>query len=245
MVRLIALLAASTALAACAAHEVPAPVVAPAAAEPVSVVPSAVPAPKPQYGSFGFDTARMDTSITPGDDFYLYANGTWLKNTPIPSDKSNYGAFSVLADLSQQRVRDILDEAKGDPQSRIGMAYSSFLDEAAVEAKGLTPIAPWLGQIRALKSRGGYAALQGEAARDGIGGLFGGGVTQDDRNTDIYITALGQGGLGMPDRDMYLLNEPNLVSLRAAYLDHLTKMLTLAGETNAAARAKAILDFET
>jgi putative endopeptidase len=245
MLRLISFLAATTALAGCAAHVVPATAVAPAPAEAAIVEPAAPPAPKPQYGSFGFDTAGMDTAVTPGDDFYRYSNGTWLKNTPIPSDKSNYGAFSVLADLSQQRVRDILDEAKGDPNSRIGMAYTSFLDEAGVEAKGLTPIAPWLGQIRALKGRGGYAALQGEAARNGIGGLFGGGVTQDDRNTDVYITALGQGGLGMPDRDMYLLNEPNLVSLRAAYLDHLTKMLTLAGETNAAARAKAILDFET
>ena len=94
------------------------------------------------------------------------------------------GSFSVLQDLSQQRVRDILDAAKDDPTSRIGMAYSSFLDEAGVEAKGLAPIQPWLDQVRALKSRGGYAALEGEAARNGVTGLFGGGVTQDDRNTD-------------------------------------------------------------
>ena len=245
MLRLISFLAATTVLAGCASHAVAPAAVAPAPAEAAMVEPVAPPAPKPQYGSFGFDTAGMDSSVAPGDDFYQYSNGTWLKNTPIPSDKSNYGSFSVLADLSQQRVRDILDEAKGDPASRIGMAYSSFLDEAGVEAKGLTPIEPWLGQIRGLKSRGGYAALQGEAARNGITSLFGGFVTQDDRNTDVYITALGQAGLGMPDRDMYLLNEPNIVSLRAGYLDHLTKMLALAGETNAAARAKAVLDFET
>jgi putative endopeptidase len=245
MLRLISLLAASTVLAGCATHEVPA-AVALAQAEATAVAePAPPPAPKPQYGSFGFDTAGMDPSVAPGDDFYQYSNGTWLKNTPIPSDKSNYGSFSVLADLSQQRVRDILDEAKSDPNSRIGMAYSSFLDEAGVEAKGLTPIQPWLDQVRGLKSRGAYGALEGEAARNGITGLFGGFVTQDDRNTDVYITALGQGGLGMPDRDMYLLNDPNMVSLRAGYLDHLTKMLTLAGEANAAARAKAILDFET
>lgn len=244
MARLIAFLAATTAPAGCAAHDASAPLIAPPV-EAAAAVPEAPAAPKPQYGAFGFDSAGMNTSIAPGDDFYAYSNGTWLKNTPIPADKSNYGSFSVLADLSQQRVRDILDEAKADPSSRIGMAYSSFLDEAGVEAKGLTPIAPWLSQVRGLASRRGYAALEGEAARNGIGGLFGGGVTQDDRNTDEYITALGQAGLGMPDRDMYLLNEPNLVSLRAAYLDHLTKMLTLAGEANAAARAKAILDFET
>ena len=245
MPRLFAFLAATTILAGCATHDAPLLAVAALETPPPPPAPEAPQAPKPQYGTFGFDTAGMDTSVTPGDDFFQYSNGTWLKNTPIPSDKSNYGAFSVLQDLSQQRVRDILDAQKDDPNSRIGIAYSSFLDEAGVEAKGLAPIQPWLDQVRALKGRAGYGALEGEAARNGITGLFGGFVTQDDRNTDVYITALGQAGLGLPDRDMYLLNEPNMVSLRAGYLDHLTKMLTLAGETNAAARAKAIVDFET
>ena len=245
MPRLFAFLAASTILAGCATYDAPPPTVAALETPAPALVPEATPAPKPQYGTFGFDSAGMDTSVVPGEDFFQYSNGTWLKNTPIPSDKSNYGAFSVLQDLSQQRVRDILDAQKDDPNSRIGIAYSSFLDEAGVEAKGLAPIQPWLDQVRALKGRAGYGALEGEAARNGITGLFGGFVTQDDRNTDVYITALGQAGLGLPDRDMYLLNEPNMVSLRAGYLDHLTKMLTLAGETNAAARAKAIVDFET
>jgi putative endopeptidase len=257
MIRMIAFLAASTALAGSAAHEHVARPVSSAettaratraeanAAAATVMAQAAEAAAKPQFGTFGFDTGGMDKSVAPGDDFYLYANGTWAKNTQIPSDKSNYGAFSVLADISQQRVRDILDGQKDNPSSRIGMAYSSFLDEAAVEAKGLKPIEPWLNQIRALDSRAGFAALEGEAARNGITGLFGGFVTQDDRNTDVYITALGQAGLGMPDRDMYLLPDKNLVALRAGYVDHLTKMLTLAGEANAAARAKAIMDFET
>jgi putative endopeptidase len=210
-----------------------------------AAAPAVAQTPKPQYGAFGFDTAGMDNSVAAGDDFYLYSDGIWAKNTPIPADKSNFGMFSVLQDLSQQRVRDILDAAKDVPASRIGTAYASFLDEAAVEAKGLTPIEPWLAEIRGLSSRSGYAALEAHAARNGITGLWAGGVGQDDRNSDAYISQLGTAGLGLPDRDMYLLNEPNLVSLRAAYLDHLTKILTLAGETNAAARAKAILDFET
>ena len=245
MNRVLVLGLATSALAGCATTPPAPPPPPPAVVEAVPPVPEPAPAPKPQYGSFGFDTAGMDTSVAPGDDFYLHANGNWLKNTPIPADKSNYGSFSVLQDLSQQRVRDILDAAKDDPTSRIGMAYSSFLDEAGVEAKGLTPIQPWLDQVRGLKSKAGFAALQGEAARNGITGLFGGGVIQDDRNTDIYITGLGQAGLGLPDRDMYLLNEQNFPALRADYVDHLTKMLTLAGEGNAAARAKAIMDFET
>jgi putative endopeptidase len=245
MLRLISFLAATTALAGCASHAVAPVAVAPVPAEAAMVEPAAPPAPKPQFGTFGFDSAGMDSSIAPGDDFYQYSNGTWLKNTPIPSDKSNYGMFTALQDISQQRVRDILDAAKDDPNSRIGNAYSSFLDDAAVEAKGLAPIEPWLNQVRALNSRNGYAALQAQAARNGIPGLFGGGVGQDDRNSDAYITGLGQGGLGLPDRDMYLLNGPDFVSRRAAYVDHLTTMLTLAGEKNAAARAKAVMAFET
>ena len=243
MVRVFAFLAVTTALAGCAAQPAPAPVVQPAAvAEPVA---PPAPAPAAAIGTFGFDETGMDRSVQPGDDFYDFANGAWAKRTEIPADKSNYGMFTQLADLSQQRVRDILEAAKNDPSSKIGTAYSSFLDEAAVEARGLAPIKPWLDEIRALDSRGGYAVLQAKAARNGITGLFGGGVGQDDRNSDVYITGLYQAGLGMPDRDMYLLGDANFVALRAAYLQHLTNMLQLAGETNAAARAKAILDLET
>ena len=243
MIRVFAFLAATTALAGCAAQPAPAPVVQPAAvAEPVALP---APAPAAAIGTFGFDETGMDRAVQPGDDFYEFANGAWAKRTQIPADKSNYGMFTQLADLSQQRVRDILEASKNDPNSKIGTAYSSFLDEAAVEAKGLAPIKPWLDEIRGLDSRGGYAALQAKAARNGITGLFGGGVGQDDRNSDVYITGLYQAGLGMPDRDMYLLGDANFVSLRAAYLQHLTNMLQLAGEANAAGRAKAILDLET
>jgi len=236
-------LAAGTALAGCATRTVPP---AEVAAPVIEIAPApAAPAPKASIGAFGFDTAGMNQNVKPGDDFFEFANGTWAKNTQIPADKSNFGTFTMLADLSQQRVRDLLDAAKDDPNSKIGTAYSSFLDEASVEAKGLAPIQPWLNEIRGLNSRAGYAALTARAARNGVGGLFGGGVSPDDRNSEAYIVGLAQAGLGMPDRDMYLLNEPNLVALRGAYLDHLTKTLTLAGETNAAGRAKALLAFET
>lgn len=243
MVRMMVVLAVGTVLAGCATRSAPPVEFAPPVAEAAPVL--VAPAPKPALGTFGFDTAGMNPTVKPGDDFYEFANGTWAKNTPIPADKSNYSMFAGLQDLSQQRTRELLEAAKDDPNSKIGTAYSSFLDEAAVEAKGLVPIQPWLNEIRGLNNRNGYAALSAKAARNGITGLFGGGVIQDDRHSDTYILGLAQAGLGMPDRDMYLLNEPNLVSLRAAYLDHLGKMLTLAGEPNAAARAKAILAFET
>ena len=117
MVRVIAFLAATTALAGCAARDVPPPVVA-APAEAPPAAPAAPAAPKPQYGTFGFDTAGMNSSVQPGADFYEYANGTWAKTTPIPADRSNYGMFTMLEELSNQRTREILEEQARSP--RIG-----------------------------------------------------------------------------------------------------------------------------
>ena len=198
---------------------------------------------KPELGTFGFDSSGMDKSVQPGDDFYAFANGTWAKNTQIPADKSNYGMFTALGDLSQARTREILDAAKGDPNSMIGRNYAAYLDSAAVEAKGLAPIQPWLNKIRAV-DKPGLAALLAEADRNGVQHFFGGFVGQDDKNPDVYIYTMFQGGIGMPDRDFYLKENDRNTKLQAAYLKHLENVLTLAGEANAAARAKALYDFE-
>ena len=197
----------------------------------------------PEIGTFGFDLTGMDKSVQPGDDFYAYANGTWAKNTEIPADKSNYGMFTALADLSQTRTREILDVAKGDPNSMIGRAYASYLDSATVEAKGLAPIEPWLNKIRAV-DKAGLAKLLAEADRSGVQHFFGGYVGQDDKNPEVYIYTMFQGGIGMPDRDFYLNENERNTKLQAAYLTHLENVLTLAGEKDAAARAKAVYDFE-
>ena len=198
---------------------------------------------KPEIGDFGFDTTGMDKSVLPGNDFYAYANGTWAKNTAIPADKSNYGMFTALADLSQKRTQEILEAAKGDPGSMIGRAYASYLDSASVEAKGLAPIQPWLAKIRTV-DKPGLAALLAEADRNGVSHFFGGYVGQDDKNPDVYIYTMFQGGLGMPDRDFYLKDNERNAKLQAAYLKHLENVLTLAGEQDAAARAQAIYAFE-
>ena len=198
---------------------------------------------KPEIGDFGFDTTGMDKSVLPGNDFYAYANGTWAKNTAIPADKSNYGMFTALADLSQKRTQEILEAAKGDPGSMIGRAYASYLDSASVEAKGLAPIQPWLAKIRTV-DKPGLAALLAEADRNGVSHFFGGYVGQDDKNPDVYIYTMFQGGLGMPDRDFYLKDNERNAKLQAAYLKHLENVLTLAGEQDAAARAQAVYAFE-
>ncbi len=243
MVRWMAFLAASTALAGCTAS--PPPEVAAPVAPAEAPAPVAAPAPKPELGTFGFDTAGMDRAVLPGDNFYQFANGTWLKNTPIPEDKSNYGMFTRLDDLSKERTRTIIDEAAKDPNNKIGVAYSSFLDTAGIEAKGLAPIQPWLNEVKGLSNRSGYAALVAKAGRYGINIPFGLFVGQDDKSPDRYVTQMFQGGIGMPDRDYYLLQDERMKGIRAKYLEHLTNVLNLAGEPNAAARAKAVLDFET
>jgi putative endopeptidase len=200
---------------------------------------------KPQYGAFGFDTSGMDTSVAPGDDFFGYASGTWAKNTAIPADKARYGMFNVLDDLSRERTRTIIDEESKNPDSKIGNAYASFMDEAAIEAKGLTPLEPWLNQVRGLKSKDGLAELYARGQEIGISAPFRMFVAQDRKAPNSYILSMSQAGLGMPDRDYYLSSDPKLVETKAKYLQHLTNVLTLAGEANAAARAQAILALET
>ncbi|MCG2841033.1 M13 family metallopeptidase [Sandaracinobacter sp. RS1-74] len=196
------------------------------------------------YGSFGLDTAGMDRSVKPGDDFYRFANGTWEKTTEIPADRSNYGMFTVLDDLSKERTKSILDELKGNPQSLAGRSYASYLDQPAVEAKGLAPIQPWLAEVRKVE-KAGYPALVAKAQQAGIRTPFPNYVNQDDKDPETYIVNMMQGGLGMPDRDYYLLDSEKMQKTRAAYLKHLATMLEFAGEKNAPARAKAIVDFET
>ena len=241
MKRVLIGLAATTILAGCTTSE-------PAAPPPVAVaeaLPPAPPAPKPQIGEFGFDETGMDKSVLPGNSFYKFANGNWDARTAIPADKSNYGMFTVLEDLSRERTRTLIEEAANDPNSRIGAAYNSFMDEAAIEAKGLAPIEPWLKQIHGLRSKSGLAAIYAEADRMGINGPFAMFIGQDRKASDQYALNVLQAGLGMPDRDYYLKPDLKLADTRAKYLQHLTNVLTLAGEKNAAARAKAIVGFET
>ena len=240
MKKWVALLCASSALASCtttdaansAAAEAPAPV-------------AEAPRPAPQIGSYGFDAAGMDTSVAPGDDFYRHANGTYLANLQMPADKSSYGMFEQLQDTSDQRTKDILEAERAAGGSKVGIAYATYLDTAAIEARGMAPIQPWLAKVRAVKSRDDYAALLAEAKTIGVPQPFGSGVGPDAKDPNAYTVSVRQAGLGMPDRDYYLSNDAKLTAARTAYAAHLAKMLALAGETNTAARAKAIVDFET
>lgn len=198
----------------------------------------------PAYGRFGFDEAGMDRAARAGDNFYRYANGGWEKATPIPADRSNYGAFTVLDELSFTRTRVILEDAAKAPGTKIGDLYASFMDEAEAERKGLDPVRPRLAALKALPDAAGFARALGAGTRDGIAGPIGIYVNQDDKAPDRYALIVTQAGLGLPDRDYYLSDDAELAKALAAYEAHLTTMLTLAGEGDAAARAHAVVAFE-
>ena len=208
---------------------------------------------KAEYGTFGFDTAGMDRTVAPGDDFGRYASGTFLKNLVIPADRSNYGMFTKLRDLSQERTKLIVEAAAarkdaqpGSEAQKVGDFYGSFLDEAAIEAKGLAPLQPHLDAITAIATQADLARAFGNANRLGVDVPLGVRPEQDLKNPDVYAVYVGQGGLGLPDRDYYLdVKNPKFAEIRNKYVTHIATMLRLAGLPNPEARAKAIVALET
>ncbi|RYD87511.1 MAG: M13 family peptidase, partial [Sphingomonadales bacterium] len=200
---------------------------------------------KPQYGTFGFDAAGMDKTVKPGDDFYGFANGGWTKSTPIPADRSNFGMFTVLDDLSTSRSHDILEKAAKAPGSRIGDFYASFMDEAAADAAGIKPLTPTLDAIKALDGKPAAAAKMGELLRAGMVTPFRIRIDQDDKDPESYIAQMSQRGLGMPDRDYYLKTDAEIAKTRDAYKAYVARLLTMAGEQQAEQRATQIVAFET
>ena len=194
---------------------------------------------KPTYGSFGVDLAGRDTAVQPGDDFFDYANGGWYKATEIPADKAAYGMFNVLDDLSRERTRTILEEAAKRPGDKIGDYYTSYMDQAAIDAKGIAPVQPWLDRIAAAKSKDELVRTMAYLSRRGVPNLVGFVVGQDDKAPDTYVIGFTQGGIGLPDRDYYLKDDAKLVAVRTAYQAHQAQMLTLSGVPAAQAQARA------
>jgi predicted metalloendopeptidase len=208
----------------------------------------------------GIDVKGMDKSVIPGDDFYNYANGTWMKTTTIPPDKARYGDFTVLADSTRQRLRDLLEQSakaggvSGDTR-KIGDYYASFMDEAAIESKGIAPLKPELDAIAAIKDRRGLARMAGTVQHAGVDALndtnfetdnlFGVWITQGLEDPSHSYPYLMQGGLGMPDRDYYVSTDAHMVELRKQYQNHIQTMFQLAGFDKAADRAARVFALET
>ena len=165
----------------------------------------------PVYGRFGFDTTGMDRSVDPGDDFVAYANGTWEKTTAIPSDRSNWGTSTILTDQAEQRVRSLIEEAagsqqvpKGSPAQKVGDFYAAFMDEAAIEKAGRSPLQPYLAAVASIGNKGQLSRALGFADRNGVNVPIRSSVTSDLKNSDRYALYVEQDGLGLPDRDYYL-----------------------------------------
>jgi putative endopeptidase len=201
-------------------------------------------------GSWGFDLAGRDPSVRPGDNFFEYADGTYVKNLVIPPDQSRYGAFNVLRDLSEKRTHTILEQAAaktgaqpGDPVAKAGAFYKAFMDEATVETRGASPLKPDLDRVRAIASPSDFARLNGLAQKTFLGALFDLSISPDAKDPTHYAVYVSQSGLGLPDRDYYLQSE--FADKRAKYAGFVEQMLTLAGWPDARAAAARVVDFET
>ena len=200
------------------------------------------------WGGFGLDTASMDKAVHAGDDFYNYVNGTWMKEFEIPADRTRYGSFTLLAEKSEQRVKFIIEdlaEAKPDAatlEGKVAAYYNAFMDTDAIAAKGLAGAQPYLDRIAAIETR---ADLADVFAANGFAAPLGGWVDVDSKNTEAYIFYINQGGLGMGDRDYYLVDSEKNLELRAAYKTMVTSLLSQAGYEDAEAATSSIMALET
>jgi predicted metalloendopeptidase len=214
--------------------------------------PSDAPAPaaKAPLGS-GIDLQYVDDTVRVQDDIYRHLNGKWLASMQIPADKGAYDAFDALEDRSKDQLRGIIEKLQGgvdpaDPdQRKIADLYASFVDEAAVERAGLEPLHDELARIDALQSKAAVAGLIAHFNRIGVQAPLLPQVHQDAHDSTRYVFDIGQDGLGMPDRDYYLLGDETLKKIRTRYLQHVERMLALAGDSDAAGSARDVLAVET
>ena len=207
-----------------------------------------------EQGGHGFDLANLDRSVSPCDDFFQFADGGWVKSHPIPAAYPSWGTFNKLHEDNENALQKILDKAAADKSAapgsnwqKIGDFYASCMDESAIETAGIQPLQPELQRIANINDA---KALQAEIAslhRQGVRAVFGFSSQQDFKNSTQEIAGARQGGLGMPDRDYYIKDDEKSVTLRAAYVQHVTNMFKLAGDdgAKAAAEAKTVMDIET
>ncbi len=199
------------------------------------------------------DKANMDTTISPGADFYLYANGNWLRKEVIPASQVMWDSFTILEDENQKNLKKILEEvsskknAKGTADQKVAGLYTSGMDTVTIEKLGYSPIKPLLAQINAVKNYKDLINLAADENKEGNSFLFGFGVNLDDKISTKNIVGLSQTGLGLPNRDYYFNTDAATQNIRKEYLKYIAKLFTLTGTDQARAdkQASAILDLET
>lgn len=211
---------------------------------------------KPYQNGWGFDQFGMNLTVKPGDDFYKFANGTYVDQLKIPDDMSSYGAFHILAELSLARQRTLLDEIVKSPEDaqsesgKLGLYYADFMDQDTIDRLGRKPLEADLQRLKSLKSSRDIATIFGEAAHSLMFSTFAVDIEQDQRDPGRYMLLVDQGmsigvsgGLGLPDISYY--TDPKLGDKKKAYQDYIAHMLTLAGWENPAACADSIVNLET
>jgi putative endopeptidase len=214
----------------------------------------------PKQDSHGIAVGNMEPSVTPGDDFFHYANGAWVKRTEIPPDRSGLSVFSLLGNLSNKRTAGLIEElAKsnapaGSSQRKIADLYNSYMDEAGIEAKGLAPLQSRLKAIAAIHNKRELARALGESMRADVDALnntnfhtdnlFGLWVAPGFNDSEHYAAYLLQGGLELPDREYYVADNEKMREIRSKYQAHIATMLKLAGFTDTESRAAHIVELE-
>ena len=196
----------------------------------------------PRFGKWGFDLSGRDLTTKPGDDFFRFANGSYVDHMEIPPDRVRFGTFDGLTKLSEERVHAILEDAAANGTGKIGSFYKAYLDEARVESLGIAPLEADLAAVRSAKTREDIATLMGDP-----GGfrrsIFGVDVDADEKDPDHYTVYLSSGGIGLPDRDYYL--KPSFAPIKEKYQAYIAQMLTFIGWPDAVARAADIVAFES
>jgi putative endopeptidase len=220
---------------------------------------AAAPNPTPS-ASPGLDLSGIDRAVRPGEDFFAHANGAWLKATEIPADRAAYGVGGVVTELTNQRTAALIQQAesaragKGSAAQKVGDYYASYMDEAAIEAKGLSPLQPTLKSIAAIKDRASLSRMLGSTLRADVDALnntnfytdnvFGLWIAQDLDEPTRYVPFLMQGGLDMPDRAYYVDPSPRMAEIRAKHQAHIAKILEIAHIPDAAAKAARTFGLE-
>jgi len=218
-----------------------------AAAPPPAAPAAAAPAAAPGYGRWGIDLTTRDPSVKPGDSFFDYANGAWLKTAAIRADRPAAGVGMDLQDRSQAQLRSIVEESVRHPRGatgrKVGGLYASFMDEARIERLDAAPLKSDLDRIRAVSTKADMARLMGEGHLGFGSSIFSLGAIPDLKGAKVYTPTLGISGLSLPDRDFYLA-EP-FKAKKAAYRAYVGRTLQAIGWTDPEASADAVLDFET
>ncbi|MGH8209021.1 MAG: hypothetical protein ACREU6_05380, partial [Steroidobacteraceae bacterium] len=222
---------------------------------PVALAAAAAPSTRPAdlahkaaIGAFGLDLSAGNPAVKPGDDFFAYASGSWYNTFQIPPDRASFSVFNQLDELSKQRVREIIEQVAamhppaGTAAQKIGDYYAAFMDEAAIEANGLAPVQADLQRIRAAATKADIATLFG---LPGFTSLFDLALPPDPKNPDRYSVVISQARLGLPDRDYYLKDDPQLQEMRKQYVAYIGQMLDLGGIADATVKAADIMAFET